>query len=313
MGSLVVIMASYSNLTVLIICSMLTGLLIDTQNMPQRNYLIARTAISPQQSETLEKWIINHKFEEYESSEYGLDYKVGRRCNNVYKFMLSDINQPVAMKVTPMLERYEWNRRFELILKHYLRDANLKAFRCCLRAYPRNLAAPKPLAYWQKRDSLTEVKSYFLYQYTEASFPWLKLYEALGKVKDEDSELKRDLIRRKIINALKYLHKAGIRHGDIVPHNIIMSVQNSEHLADAKVYFIDYDGGTRTKIKHPAFIKRLFDLKDLQKGKLEETLSYDMLKLYLEDDYHPLWRVVFNFFQRHNPHVLPENIQGENK
>ena len=277
--------------------------------MPQSNYLIATTIISPRQPEILKKWIENHEYEEYESPEYGLNYEFGHPRNNVYKFMLADINRLVVMKVSHIHKRYKWTRRLELILKHYLRDANLTAFRCCLKAYARNLAAPKPLAYWQKRDSLTQVKSYFLYQYTEASFPWLKLYEGLGKVKDEDSELKRDLIRQKIINALKCLHKAGIRHGDIVPHNILMSVQNPEHLADAKVYFIDYDGGTRTKIKHPAYIKRFFDLRDLRKIQLDDASPYDMLKLYLEDDYHPLWRAVltfwrwggFNFFQWRNP------------
>ena len=273
--------------------------------MPQSNYLIATAIISSQQSETLKKWIANHEFEEYESSKYKLNYKFGVQRNELYKFMLPDIKHPVVMKVSHVRESYKWTSRLGLILKHYLWDANLTAFRCCLKAYPHNLAAPKPLAYWQKRDSLTQVKSYFLYQYAEADYTWLKLHKTLGEVKDKDSELKRDLIRRKIINALKYLHKAGIRHGNIVSHNILMSVQSPEHLTDARVCFIDYDRGTCTKIKYPACIKKFFDLRDLREIQIDDILPYDMLKLYLGAGYHPLWRVVlafwrgggFNFFQ----------------
>ena len=277
--------------------------------MPQSNYLIATDIISSQQSETLKKWITNHEFEEYESPKYKLSYNRHVQRNKLYMFMLSDIRHPVIMKVSCVRKSYKWKRRLQLILKHHQWDTNLTAFRCCLKAYSCNLAAPKPLAYWQKSDSRTRVKSYFLYQYVEADHTWSKLYKTLKKVKDKDSKLKRDLIDRKIINALKYLHKAGIRHGDIVSRNILMSVQSPEHLADARVCFIDYDGGTHTKIKHPAFIKRFFDLRDLRKFKI--VSPYHMLKLYLGDDYHPLWRVVltfwrwggFNFFQWRNPKI----------
>ena len=277
--------------------------------MPKYNHLIATDIVSPQQSDALKRWVENHEFEKYESTAYELDYKFGRPRNNLYKFMLADVNCQVIMKVSHIHKRYKWTRQLELILKHYLRDANRNAFLCCREACSHNLAAPKALAYWQKRDSLTRVKSYFLYQHIEASFPWFKTYEALRKAGDADSEMKRDLIRRKIINALKCLHQKGIRHGDIVTHNILMSVRDPENLSDAKIYFIDYDGGSLTKIKYPAYVKRFFDLRDLRKMQIDNTSPYDMLKLYLGNDYHPLWSMVltfwrwggFNLFQWRNP------------
>ncbi len=109
------------------------------------------------QSKALRNWIKNREFKKYESTEYLLSYKKGRSTNKLYKFLLADIDCQVIMKVSQI------NRPFELILKHYLRDANHMAFRCCKKAYSHNLAAPEPFAYWRKRDSLTQVKSYFLY------------------------------------------------------------------------------------------------------------------------------------------------------
>ena len=276
--------------------------------MSMYNHLVATTIISQKQAKAIEKWIESHKFKNYESSEWRLNYKSGRPSNKLYQFMLNDINCQVMMKVSYINKRYKWTRQLELILKHYLRDANRSAFHCCQEACCHNLAVPKPLAYWQTRDSLTQVKSYFLYQYVEANFPWFKLYIELEKIGDKAAEQKRDLIRRKIINALKSLHQQGIRHGDVVARNILMSVQNPENLSDAKVYFIDYDGSTCAKIKYPAFIKRFFDIKDLRKIRIDDTSPYDMLNIYLNGDY-PLWRAVltfwrwggFNFFQWRNP------------
>ncbi len=129
--------------------------------MPRYNHLIAANITSLQQAEALRNWIKNREFEKYESTEYAFSHKGGRPKNKLYKFLLADINRQVIMKVSYINKRYKWTRQLELILKHYLQDANYKAFRGCEKAYCHNLAAPEPFAYWRKRDSLTQVKSYF--------------------------------------------------------------------------------------------------------------------------------------------------------
>ena len=144
--------------------------------MPKYNRLIAENITSTHQSKALRNWIENCEFEKYESTRYELNCEFSRRNNNLYKFMLTDIDRRVIMKVKYINKRYKWNRQLELILKHYLRDTNLQAFRCCEKAYSHNLASPEPLAYWKKRDSLTQVKSYFLYQYID-DFPVEKAYK----------------------------------------------------------------------------------------------------------------------------------------
>ena len=279
--------------------------------MSRYNHFIAANITPAYQSKVLRNWIENREFERYESTEYEFNHGFGRPYNNLYKFMLADIDRQVIMKVSYINKSYKWTRQFELILKHYLQDANHTAFRCCEEAYANNLAAPKPLAYWKKRDSLTQVKSYFLYQYIKADFTVEKIYKKLAKAGGMDSEKKRALIRQKIISALKALHRHGIRHGDVVTHNILMSVQDIDNLSNAKVYFIDCDKASLTKIKYPICIRRFFDLRDLRKMQIDDTSSCDMLRLYLGSDYHSWWNMVlnfwrwggFNFFQWRNPNT----------
>ena len=265
--------------------------------MPNYGHLIAANITSLQKSKALKNWIENRKFEEYESTDYELNHEFSRPHNNLYKFMFTDIDRQVIMKVSYINKSYKWTRQFELILKHYLRDANHKAFRCCEEAYAHNLASLEPLAYWKKRDSLTQVKSYFLYQYRKASFPWFKTYETLRQAGDIDARQKRALIRQKIINMLKSFHRHGIRHGNLVTHNILMSVQDIDNLLNAKVYFIDYDKASLTKIKYPIFIRRFFDIKDLREMQIGNTSPHDMLGLYLGSNYHFCWDIVLNFWR----------------
>ena len=260
------------------------------------NHLIAVNITSLQQSKVLKNFVENCEFEKYESIKYELNCKFSRRNNKLYKFMLTDIDRQVIMKVSYINKIYKWNRQFELILKHYLRDANYTAFRCCEKAYSHGLASPEPLAYWKKRDSLLQVKSYFLYQYID-DFLVEKIYKKLEKAEGIDAEKKKALIRQKIISALKALHQHGIRHGDIAPYNILMPVGNIDNLSNARVYFIDYDRSSLTKIKYPAFIRRFFDIKDLWKMRIGDTSPYDMLKLYLGSDYHPWWNIVLIFWR----------------
>ena len=264
--------------------------------MPKYNHLIAANITSTYQSKALRNWIENREFEQYESTEYELNYKKGRISNNLYKFMLTDIDRQVIMKVSHINKHYKWSRQFELILKHYLRDTNRQAFRCCEKAYSHNLASPEPLAYWKKRDSLTQVKSYFLYQYID-DFSVERAYKKLAKVEGMDSKKKKALIRQKIISALKSLHRHGIRHGDIETHNILMSVGNTDNLPNIRVYFIDYEKGSLTKIKYPTFIRRFFDIRDLRILGIYGTSHYDILRIYLGNDYHPWWAWVLNFWR----------------
>ena len=277
--------------------------------MPRYNHLIAANITSLQQSKALRNWIKNREFEKYESTQYALGHKGGRPKNKLYKFLLADINRQVIMKVFYINKRYKWTRQFESILKYYLRDTNHAAFRCCERAYAHNLAAPEPFAYWKKRDSLTRVKSYFLYQYIEADFQVEEIYGQLVEAGGIDSKQKRALIKQKIIDALKSLHRQGIRHGDVVLHNMVMPVENTDNLSSARVYFIDCDKASFTKIKYPAFIRRFFDLRDLRKITIDDVSHHDILKLYLGSDYHAGWNMVlafwrwggFNLFQWRNP------------
>ena len=215
--------------------------------------------------------------------------------NKLYKFMLTEINREVVMKVV-YINCDEWKYRFKLILRHYLRASNRKAFCCCEKAYSHNLATPEPLAYWKKNDSVTRFRTYFLYQYVK-SFPWLSVYEELRKAGDVDSNQKSDLIIQKIINALASLHRQGVRHGDVIPYNILMSMQGTDKLSNAKVYFVDYDNASLTKIKYPTFIRRFFDIKDLWKMRIDDNSPYDMLKLYLRSDYHPWWNIALIFWR----------------
>jgi len=198
----------------------------------------------------------------------------------------------VVMKVVCIHEQYNWIRRLRALLKHYLRrDANYKAFACCRRAYRQKLAAPMPIAYWQTRDSFTKVKSYFLYRYVENGMPWTEVAEKLKTNQNSDAKTHEDLLNRKIIDAVKSLHRQGIRHGDMVAHNILICTQDVNWV-NAKVCFIDYDRSSFTKLRKLKFVKQFFDLRDLRKIYINGTSPYALLDIYLGSNYHPLWKAV---------------------
>ena len=261
------------------------------------NYLIAKSNISASQIRVLRRWIADSGFEQYESAEYLLPSSKKRPHNNLYQFMLPALDFRVVMKVTHIHKQYSWIRRLRALLKHYLhRDANYKAFRCCRQAYRNNLAAPMPLAYWQKRDSIVQVKSYFLYQYVENGMPWLEVANKLERVEGSEAQQYKDLLKMKIVDAIKGLHRVGIRHGDMVAHNILICVKDT-HWGKAKICFIDYDRSTLARSTRPTFIKQFFDLRDLRKIYIDDASPYDLLNIYLGDSYHPLWRMVLTFWR----------------
>ncbi len=265
--------------------------------MPKYNHLIAANITLPQQSKALKSWIENCEFEKYESPDYELNHTVGRLRNKLYNFMLPNIDRQVVMKVLHIHERHKWKRQFKSILGYNLRGTDKVTFRCCEKAYSHNLATPEPLAYWEKSYNSIHSRNYFLYQYIDISSPWLDIYKKLREAGDVDSHQKSDLIKQKIINALKSLHRQGIRHGDLMSHNILMPIQDTNKLSNAKVYFVDYDNASFTKIKYPTFIRRFFDIKDLWKLGIGDNSCYDILKLYLGGDYHRWWNIALIFWR----------------
>ena len=265
------------------------------------NTLIAGANILPQQLEALRKWIADLQFEQYESAEYILASTQKRPHNRLYDFRLPMTEHRVVMKVVHINKQYNWMRRLHALLKHYLRrDANYKAFSSCCRAYRRKLATPMPIAYWQKRDGIAEVKSYFLYRYIENGVPWLEVSEKLKSAEDSEAKLHEDLLKKKIIDAVKSLHSAGIRHGDMVAHNILIChphIQPNTDYTQAKVCFIDYDRSSIARITQPAFLKQCFDLRDLRKIYINDACPHDLLSIYLADNYQRCWKAVLAFWQ----------------
>ena len=267
------------------------------RNKTSNKYLIATSNVLPSQLQALEEWIADDCFRQYELPEFLLSGSKNRPHNRLYKFTLPVVDYQVVMKVTHIHQEYNQMRRWRALLKHYRQqDANYRAFQCCRYAYCNNLAAPKPLAYWQKRDSFAQVKSYFLYQYIEDGMPWLEASDKLRETRGSEWHKHKDLLKRKIVDAVKCLHNADIRHGDMVAHNILISISDTE-LSQAKVCFIDYDRSTFAGLKKPAFLKRFFDLRDLRKLYIDDASPYDLLDIYLGNGYHPLWNVALAFWQ----------------
>ena len=266
-------------------------------NKTSNSHFIASSNVSPPQLNLLERWIADGCFEQYESPEYILSSSRNRPHNRLYEFILPAVDYRVVMKVTHIHKQYSWTRRLRALFRYYRqRDANYKAFQSCRYAYQQGLAAPKPLAYWRKRESFTQTKSYFLYRYVEDSSSFVEVYEKLKKEDGDKWQHQRDLLIRKIVDAVKCLHGLGIRHGDMVAHNILISIPNTG-LSQAKVCFIDYDRSTLSGLGKTSFLKRFFDLRDLRKLYIDDASPYDLLGIYLGGDYHPLWRIVLAFWR----------------
>ena len=266
-------------------------------NKTSNNLLIASSNVSSSQLNLLEKWIADDCFEQYESPEYILSSSRNRPHNRLYEFTLPAVGYRVVMKVAHIHKQYSWIRRLRALLRYYCqRDTNYKAFRSCRYAYQWGLAAPKPLAYWRRRKSFTQTKSYFLYQYVENSRPFAEVSEKLKKEDGDKWQQQKDLLIRKVVDAVKCLHDSGVRHGDMVAHNILISIPDTG-LSQAKVCFIDHDRSTLSRLRKIIFLKRFFDLRDLRKLYIDNASPYDLLGIYLGDDYHTLWRIVLAFWR----------------
>ncbi len=125
---------------------------------------------------------------------------------------------------------------------------------------------------------------------------FLEVSEKLRKEDGDKWQQQKDLLKRKIIDAVKCLHDSGIRHGDMVAHNILISIPKTG-LSQAKVCFVDYDRSTLSRLGKTSFLKRFFDLRDLRKLYIADALPYDLLGIYLGGDCHPLWRIVLAFWR----------------
>jgi len=254
------------------------------------------------QNADIEKWIVEHKFLNFENEDLILKKK-SRKRNKLYCFHFSEISQNVTMKVSQVSKHYKFFRRLNLFATSLLKDYNLNSYRISIKLHESGVETMHPIAYWTYQSSWLDRKTYFLYEKVESELAVTELLDAIKASNLSNRDALIDAIADKHMDIIKLIHKACIRHDDPHGGNILTSIKISEvedltvdKIMLANFTLIDNDRGTFTRPQTKT-LKTFFDMKCLTKFNIREIPTQDILKKYFSGNYHPAWLYVLKFWK----------------
>lgn len=197
----------------------------------------------------------------FEKDEHGgcTSFGTGRLKNTLQVFCLPGDGRSVVLKKTSAnASGLPWSRKLEVWFKAVHRNYARTAFMGSLALYCAGIPTPRPLAWWTSRTGLAK-ESYYLYEKLSAEGT---LSEKLQRIwmerghagTDEASELIALMacLTRK-------MHKARIRHGDIVSHNFLVCKHQSQ------LALIDTDHVQPAKYWWPEIVQKFIGLHCLRR------------------------------------------------
>ena len=251
---------------------------------------------------SIEKWILEQQFLEFEKDELLLSKK-SRRRNKLYSFHSIFTDSNVIMKVSEISKKYSFWRRIDLFITGLFKDYNFNSYKGSIKLREAGINTLNPIAYWTYKNSWLNRKSYFLYEKVESDFT---VTELCNDIISSNAENKHELINtiaQKCVEIVKNIHAANIRHDD--PHggnfltNLFYNNINDISLDDIKnatFTLIDNDRCTYNRSK-TTILKRFYDLKCLRRFNICQIPQEELLKNYLGGEYTKTWWYVLNFWK----------------
>ena len=185
---------------------------------------------------------------------------------------------------------YRWSRRLNVLVSHWLRDPSRRALRGARLLAERGIPTLRPLACWKARGAGFWSDSYLLYaripacgsvrdvQLDRAGIPPAEKDRALAQLTDRIADL------------VAALHRSGLRHDDLACGNFLIG-------DDGRLHLIDVDHVRAVRWRRFPRLKRFFDLGDLRRLNLDESLRRAFLRRYLGDADSAFWWRVQQFWR----------------
>ncbi|MBN1557328.1 MAG: hypothetical protein JW951_04200 [Lentisphaerae bacterium] len=213
------------------------------------------------------------------------------RRYRVYAFELDGLPHGAMLKVSWANPEYPAARRFNVALSQWLRDTGRRSIKGARLLRRAGLRTIRPLACWTCRPSGCKLERYFLYERLPAETSCRDLMLQARGAAEPAARRAWSAALDALADTLAVLHRRGLAHGDTALGNFLVS-----RGPDGPVIgVIDTDHVTRRRFV-PRVLKRVADLHDLRRLRLDEADAQRFLQRYLGRAYRPFWFRVYRFW-----------------
>lgn len=253
-----------------------------------RKYALGEYIIHPahENNQSLEQWIKELQFEQYESATHRMQLH-SRKRNNLYSFHLACVDKEVILKVSQISEHYRWYRKLNLLLVSLIKNYSLNAYYGGVALEKINVDSIKVLGHWTCKRQTQSEKSYLLYEKVNASMSVFDLCEQVSQ-KNEQSKLIISTIAQSLATIVRCLHANNIRHGDPHAGNFLLcspvtdiSLLTPDTVKQMKFTLIDLDKMHFVRGEKP-WRKKLLDIRCIRRFRIHDIDSDESLKYYLD-------------------------------
>ena len=254
---------------------------------PSRKYALGEYIIHPAHAnnQSLEQWIKELQFEQYESTPNRMQLH-SRKRNNLYSFHLACVDTEVILKVSQISEHYRWHRKLNLFLVSLIKNYSLNAFYGGIALEKINVDSIKVLGHWTCKRQAQSEKSYLLYEKVNASLSVFDLCEQLSQ-QNIQSKAIISMIAQSLAGVVRKLHAHNIRHGDPHSGNFLLAspIDNISQLSansvkQMKFTLIDLDKIHFVRNEKP-WKKKLLDIRCIRRFRIHDIDGNEGLKYYL--------------------------------
>ncbi|MFK8028506.1 MAG: lipopolysaccharide kinase InaA family protein [Gammaproteobacteria bacterium] len=276
----------------------------DNIRQSARKYALGDYIIHPshENNQSLEHWIKELQFEQYELPTHRMQLH-SRKRNNLYNFYHASIEKEVILKVSQISKHYRWYRKLNLLLVSLFKNYSLNAYYGGVALENIDVDSIKVLAHWTSKRQTQSEKSYLLYEKVDASMSVFDLCEKIDKDNDQSKAI-ISAIAQSLASVVRNLHASNIRHGDPHAGNFLLcspvtdiSLLTPDSVRQMKFTLIDLDKMHFVR-NEGVWKKKLLDIRCIRRFRIHEIDSDESLKYYLDRPPSFLEKSILKFWMR---------------
>lgn len=269
-----------------------------------RKYALGEYVIHPSHAnnQSLEHWIKDLQFENYEKIDYRMQLH-SRKRNNLYSFYLPSVDKEVVLKVSQISQDYRWHRKLNLWLVSLIKNYSLNAYYGGVALEKINVDSVKVLGHWTCKRQTQSEKSYLLYEKVNASMSVFDLCEQISQNNKNSKEI-ISAIAQTLAAVVRNLHANNIRHGDPHSGNFLLcspvtdiSLLTPACVKTMKFTLIDLDKMHFVR-NEKAWRKKLLDIRCIRRFRIHNIDSNESLKYYLDRPASLLEKNILKFWMK---------------
>lgn len=244
--------------------------------------------INPQISyaQELKKAILEGKLQEKYLEK---DYETGRARNTLCVLNFPEAPRPLVLKIFGTTHKASTFRRLEIIISNIFKNLAQTSYQGSLNLIAAGVPTPKPIAYWSSDGPPWHRRDYFLYEHYPASSLLQDVRSEIGPNPSIDKHHYFNQLVTRLARLARKMHDAGLRHGDIVTHNILVTEDNTLVLLDTDHV---------RKARFGGVLKKFLDMHCFKRLSFSETGQLFFLRQYYGRDPTKLEWWLFRFWTR---------------